>query len=149
MRPQAAAEELRELIQETRGQLEKLALGKLGLRMSAWQVVLWQPRWAFADASAFCYQKVDADDRPIPPVKRIAFTDVKAVEQLEDAEFVLVARKRTFTFKAQNEHQCEILVNNLRQLIRRDRAGAASTQLPITIEGISSRSSRGSRGGGS
>jgi len=28
------------------------------VKMGAWQMVLWQPRWVYAEVDGFCYQKI-------------------------------------------------------------------------------------------
>ena len=90
--------------------------------MGSWQMVLWQPRWVHAETDALCYQKITADERPIGREKRIEFRDVKEIEELEYGEFVLQCSKRDYTFKAADEHKCQVIVHNLRQLRERWRA---------------------------
>ena len=53
------------------------------LKLGSWQMVLWQPRWVHAETDALCYQKITADERPIGKEKRIPFSDIKEIEQLE------------------------------------------------------------------
>ena len=36
------------------------------LRMGSWQMVLWQPRFLFAETGALCYQKITADEVHAP-----------------------------------------------------------------------------------
>ena len=85
-------------------------------------MVLWQPRWVHAEVDGLCYQKITADERPIGREKRIAFADVREIEELEYGEFVLQCHKRDYTFKAPDEHKCQVIVHNLRQLRERWRA---------------------------
>mmetsp|Transcript_22271 Transcript_22271/g.56870 ORF Transcript_22271/g.56870 Transcript_22271/m.56870 type:complete len:90 (-) Transcript_22271:232-501(-) len=84
-------------------------------------MVLWQPRWVFATTDALCYQKITADERPIGREKKILFSDVNRIDELEYGEFVLEMRKRNYTFKAPSEQKCQVLVHNLRQLRDRHR----------------------------
>ena len=100
-----------------------LSLAQEGnLKLGSWQMVLWQPRWVHAETDALCYQKITADERPIGREKRIEFRDVKEIEELEYGEFVLQCSKRDYTFKAADEHKCQVIVHNLRQLRERWRA---------------------------
>ena len=92
------------------------------LKLGSWQMVLWQPRWVHAETDALCYQKITADERPIGREKRIEFRDVREIEELEYGEFVLQCSKRDYTFKAADEHKCQVIVHNLRQLRERWRA---------------------------
>ena len=116
-RSQVALDDLQALLNETRGVMEKLAEGNL--KLFSWQMVLWQPRFVKADKDALVYQKVTADERPIGKEKRIEFSIIREIEELEHGEFVLQCAKRDYTFKAADEARCEIFVHNLRQLIER------------------------------
>ena len=66
-RAQAATGDLEALLTETRGTLEKLAEGHF--KLGSWQMVLWQPRWVYAEEDAFCYQKISADEVRAPPLR--------------------------------------------------------------------------------
>lgn len=90
--------------------------------MGSWQMVLWQPRWVFASTEGLCYQKITADERPIGKEKKISFSEIREIEELEFGEFVLTTPKRDYTFKAPTEQKCQVLVHNLRQLRERHRA---------------------------
>uniref|UniRef100_A0A7S2JS61 PH domain-containing protein n=1 Tax=Haptolina brevifila TaxID=156173 RepID=A0A7S2JS61_9EUKA len=120
---EVAQDDLAALLLETRGVLEKLAEGNL--KLGTWQMVLWQPRWVFASTEALCYQKITADERPIGKEKRIPFSDVQMIEELEFGEFVLQCSKRDYTFKAPDEVKCQVFVNNLRQLRERWRLSSS------------------------
>ena len=78
------------------------------LKLGSWQMVLWQPRWVHAETDALCYQKITSDERPIGRHKRIEFRDIREIEELENAEFVLQTGKRDYTFKAPNENKCQV-----------------------------------------
>jgi len=93
--------------------------------MGAWQMVLWQPRWVFAETDGFCYQKISTTERPIGKPKKITFASVREIEELDSAEFVLQCASRDYTFKAPSEEACTVLVHNLRQLRERARARLA------------------------
>ena len=116
---EAVHDDLHQLLSETRGVVEKLAEPAVKL-VGSWQLVLWQPRWVFAEIDGFCYQKISADESPIGKPKKIMFAAVETIEELDCAEFVLQCGKRDFTFKAPSEDACTVLVHNLRQL--RERA---------------------------
>ena len=75
--------------------------------------------------------------RPIGREKRIEFSDVLDIEELEYGEFVLVCKKRSYTFKAPDEMKCQIFVHNLRQLRERDRVGRQrqGQQAPVVVTG--------------
>ena len=32
------------------------------MKLGSWQMVLWQPRWVFAELDGLCYQKISADE---------------------------------------------------------------------------------------
>ena len=115
---EAVHDDLHQLLSETRGVVEKLA--DPAVKLGSWQLVLWQPRWVFAEIDGFCYQKISADESPIGKPKKIMFAAVETIEELDCAEFVLQCGKRDFTFKAPSEDACTVLVHNLRQL--RERA---------------------------
>ena len=132
LRTQVENDDLQALLKETTGIMEKLAEGNL--KLFTWQMVLWQPRWVKAEPSALCYQKVTADERPVGKEKRIEFSSIKGIEELEYGEFVLQCVKREYTFKASDEARCEVFVNNLRQLIERWR-NTQSRQVPVTVQG--------------
>jgi len=117
---EVAQDDLAALLVETRGVLEKLAEGNL--KLGTWQMVLWQPRWVFASTEALCYQKITADERPIGKEKRIPFSDIQQIEELEFGEFVLQCPRRDYTFKAPDEFKCQVFVHNLRQLRERWKA---------------------------
>ena len=116
---EAVHDDLHQLLSETRGVVEKLAEPAVKL-VGSWQLVLWQPRWVFAEIDGLCYQKIWADESPIGKPKKIMFAAVETIEELDCAEFVLQCGKRDFTFKAPSEDACTVLVHNLRQL--RERA---------------------------
>ena len=116
---EAVHDDLHQLLSETRGVVEKLA--DPAVKVGSWQVVLWQPRWVFAETDGFCYQKISADESPIGKPKKIMFAAVEGIEELDCAEFVLTCGKRDFTFKAPSEDACTVLVHNLRQLRERAR----------------------------
>jgi len=116
---EVAHDDLQALLTETRGVLEKLAEGNL--KLGTWQMVLWQPRWVYAETDCLCYQKITADERPIGKVKRVEFKDVREIEELEYGEFVLQCAKRDYTFKAPNDTTCQVFTHNLRQLRERWR----------------------------
>jgi len=120
---QVVHDDLQQLLSETRGVCEKLADG--AVRMGAWQMVLWQPRWVFAETDGFCYQKISTTEKPIGKPKKITFASVREIEELDCAEFVLQCASRDYTFKAPSEEACTVLVHNLRQLRERSRARGA------------------------
>jgi len=125
---EVAQDDLQALLNESRGVLEKLAEGNL--KLGTWQMVLWQPRWVFAETDCLCYQKITADERPIGKVKRIEFRDVREIEELEYGEFVLQCAKRDYTFKAPSETVCQVFTHNLRQLRERWRVVAGGSEPP-------------------
>mmetsp|Transcript_1941 Transcript_1941/g.3130 ORF Transcript_1941/g.3130 Transcript_1941/m.3130 type:complete len:150 (+) Transcript_1941:97-546(+) len=121
---QVVNDDLNQLLSETRGVCEKLA--DAAVKMGAWQMVLWQPRWVFAEIDGFCYQKISTTEKPIGKPKKISFSEVKEIEELDCAEFVLQCPNRDYTFKAPNEDACTVLVHNLRQLRERHRVSGGS-----------------------
>jgi hypothetical protein len=125
---EVALDDLQALLKETRSVLEKLAEGNL--KLGSWQMVLWQPRWVHAETDALCYQKITSDERPIGKQKRIEFRDIREIEELENAEFVLQTGKRDYTFKAPNENKCQVFVHNLRQLRERWRVAQEANPTP-------------------
>jgi len=116
---EVAQDDLQALLLETRGVLEKLAEGNV--KLGSWQMVLWQPRFVFATTDGLCYQKITADERPIGKEKKISFSDVRRIDELEYGEFQLEVAKRMYTFKAPSDHKCQVIVHNLRQLHERHR----------------------------
>lgn len=111
---QVVQDDLSQLLSETRGVCEKLA--DAAVKMGAWQMVLWQPRWVYAEVDGLCYQKISTTEKPIGKPKKIKYNDVKEIEELDCAEFVLQTASRDYTFKAPNEDAATVLVHNLRQL---------------------------------
>ena len=76
--------------------------------------------------------------RPIGREKRIEFSDIHDIEELEYGEFVLQCSKRSYTFKAPDEVKCQIFVHNLRQLRERDRVvkeRQRAPQAPVVVAG--------------
>jgi len=61
---QVVNDDLNQLLSETRGVCEKLA--DAAVKMGAWQMVLWQPRWVFAEIDGFCYQKISTTEVAMP-----------------------------------------------------------------------------------
>jgi len=114
----AVNDDLEQLLEETRGILEKLA--DAAVKLGTWQMVLWQPRWVFAELDGLCYQKISADEKPIGQPKKIPYAQMLQIEELDAGEFVLQCNNRDYTFKAANERMSTVLVHNLRQL--RERA---------------------------
>mmetsp|Transcript_32462 Transcript_32462/g.68286 ORF Transcript_32462/g.68286 Transcript_32462/m.68286 type:complete len:149 (+) Transcript_32462:41-487(+) len=104
---QVVQDDLSQLLSETRGVCEKLA--DAAVKMGAWQMVLWQPRWVYAEVDGFCYQKISTAEKPIGKPKKILYADIKEIEELDCAEFVLQCANRDFTFKAPNEDACTVL----------------------------------------
>ena len=78
------------------------------MKLGAWQMVLWQPRWVYATTDALCYQKITADERPIGKVKSIKFDDIIKIDELEFGEFAIEMPKRNYTFKAPDDHTCQV-----------------------------------------
>jgi len=115
----AVNDDLEQLLEETRGILEKLA--DAAVKLGSWQMVLWQPRWVFAELDGLCYQKISADEKPIGQPKKILFSSIMQIEELDCGEFVLQCSNRDYTFKAANENLSTVLVHNLRQLRERAR----------------------------
>lgn len=132
---QVEQDDMEALLRETSGVMEKLAEGNL--KLFSWQMVLWQPRWVKAEPHALCYQKITADERPVGKEKRIEFSTIREIEELEYGEFVLQCGKRDYTFKAPDEQTCEVFVGNLRQLIERWRADMArqKREISVTVKG--------------
>jgi len=56
------------------------------VKMGAWQMVLWQPRWVYAEVDGFCYQKISTAEKPIGKPKKILYADIKEIEELDCAE---------------------------------------------------------------
>jgi len=115
----AVNDDLEQLLEETRGILEKLA--DAAVKLGTWQMVLWQPRWVFAELDGLCYQKISADEKPIGQPKKIPYSQMLQIEELDAGEFVLQCSNRDYTFKAANENMSTVLVHNLRQLRERAR----------------------------
>jgi hypothetical protein len=91
------------------------------VKLGAWQMVLWQPRFVFAEIDGLCYQKVSTNDKPIGKPKKVAFSSVNKIDELEYGEFVVQCTGRDYTFKAVDTNQCTVMVHNLRQLLSRYR----------------------------
>ncbi|KAL1495209.1 hypothetical protein AB1Y20_017073 [Prymnesium parvum] len=115
----AVNDDLDQLLEETRGILEKLA--DAAVKLGSWQMVLWQPRWVFAELDGLCYQKISAEEKPIGQPKKILYSSILHIEELDQGEFVLQCNNRDYTFKAPNENLSSVLVHNLRQLRERAR----------------------------
>jgi hypothetical protein len=128
---EAVHDDLHQLLSETRGVVEKLA--DPAVKLGSWQLVLWQPRWVFAEIDGFCYQKISADESPIGKPKKIMFAAVETIEELDCAEFVLQCGKRDFTFKAPSEDACTVLVHNLRQLRERSAREKAAREAEAPV----------------
>ena len=61
------------LLAETRGVCEKLA--EANCRLFTHNLVLWQPRWIFAEIDGFCYQKVSVSEvHPLSNYTSLTFT---------------------------------------------------------------------------
>jgi len=121
---EVAQDDLAALLLETRGVLEKLAEGNL--KLGSWQMVLWQPRWVYATTEGLCYQKITADERPIGKEKKVLYTDILKIDELEYGEFQLEVAKRMYTFKCATDTKCQVFVHNLRQLQERNRQALAA-----------------------
>ena len=37
------------------------------MKLGAWQMVLWQPRWLYAEVDGVCYQKISTTEVRFPP----------------------------------------------------------------------------------
>ena len=119
----AVESELSLLLSETRGVCEKLASTSCGLLTH--QLVLWQPRWLYAEIDGICYQKVSVSEKPVGPPKKLPFATVSEIIELDCSEFVVVTTsargyrrvEKSTTFKAVDELACEVLVHNLTQLL--------------------------------
>lgn len=99
------------------------------LKLGSWQMVLWQPRWVYAETDGMCYQKVSTNDKPIGKAKKILFSAIKDLEELECQEFRVICPDRDFTFKVPetgNSCSCSVMVHNLRQLMLRHREATLS-----------------------
>jgi hypothetical protein len=116
---EAVSGDLDQLLAETRGVIEKLA--DAAVKLGTWQMVLWQPRYMYAEVDGVCYQKISADEAPIGSPKKILFNAVQGIEELECGEFVLMCERRDYTFKAPTEQVCSVLVHNLKALRERNR----------------------------
>jgi len=106
--------------------IEKLA-GKEGLRMGPYQLVLWQPRYVFADLDGLHYQKLSTQNRPMGKPKKITFASILEVTELEQGEIVIRCRSRDYTFKAPDASKASVMVHNLRQLILRHAEASGET----------------------
>ena len=91
------------------------------MKLGAWQMVLWQPRYVYAETDSLCYQKVSTNDKPIGRPKKVPFSSISKVDELEYGEFVVQSSGRDYTFKAVDTNQCTVMVHNLRQLLARYR----------------------------
>lgn len=105
------------------------------MKLGSWQMVLWQPRWIYAEVDGLCYQKISADEKLIGAPKKIPFSAMQEIEELDCSEFVLQCSNRDYTFKAPTEEACTVLVHNLRQL----RERAKHSQPPPAAAATSSR----------
>lgn len=132
------------LIEETRGLFEKLAgtesANKALSILGAKQVVLWQPRWLYAERDGLCYQKVNQAGIPLSvwPPKRIAFADVTSIDELEtDGEFALWTRKRCFVFNAGPQQvRAQAMVSRLRELCERWLLGSETSLIKNLDTGV-------------
>lgn len=84
--------ELKMLIEETKGPLEKLAEGNM--RCGSWQMVLWQPRCFSANLEGAAYQKITAEGKAFGRVKRLPYSGIMDVVELEFCEFAIQCEKR-------------------------------------------------------
>mmetsp|Transcript_1198 Transcript_1198/g.3676 ORF Transcript_1198/g.3676 Transcript_1198/m.3676 type:complete len:171 (+) Transcript_1198:85-597(+) len=123
---EAVEDDLKKLVEETKMPLEKLA-GKEGLRMGPYQLVLWQPRYVFADLTGLHYQKLSTQNRPMGKPKKITFASILEVTELEQGEIVIRCRQRDYTFKAPDASKASVMVHNLRQLIVRHAEASGET----------------------
>jgi len=110
------------------------------VKLGAWQMVLWQPRFVYAETDGLCYQKVSTNDKPIGKPKKVAFSSVSKIDELEYSEFVVQCTGRDYTFKAGDPNQCTVIVHNLRQLLSRYRESHVDGRAP----GQSLKPARGS-----
>lgn len=81
------------------------------LKLGSWQMVLWQPRWVYATTEGLCYQKITADERPIGKEKKVLYTDILKIDELEYGEFQLEVAKRMYTFKCATDTKCQVCVH--------------------------------------
>jgi hypothetical protein len=78
------------------------------MKFGAWQMVLWQPRWLYAEVDGLCYQKISTSEvrsrprmalvsaaqtasgvhaqKPIGRPKKILFKNIKDIDELDCAE---------------------------------------------------------------
>jgi len=90
---EAVEDDLKKLVEETKMPLEKLA-GKEGLRMGPYQLVLWQPRYVFADLTGLHYQKLSTQNRPMGKPKKITFASILVCRKVATSPPVLAQRDR-------------------------------------------------------
>jgi hypothetical protein len=100
------------------------------VKLGAWQMVLWQPRFVYAEIDGLCYQKVSTNDKPIGKPKKLSFSSVNKIDELEYGEFVVQCTGRDYTFKAVDTNQCTVMVHNLRQLLSRYRESHVDGKSP-------------------
>ena len=70
------------------------AQGKEGLRMGPYQLVLWQPRYVFADLTGLHYQKLSTQNRPMGKPKKITFASILVCRKVATSPPVLAQRDR-------------------------------------------------------
>ena len=137
-KPEAEVDPVLRVIAEARGQFEKLAgdastsLHLLG----SWQVVLWQPRWLYAERDALCYQRVGNFGVPLGQAKRIPFEQVTCIDEYEHGEFVLQCRTRSYVFKAADEEATQAMVRRLRGLCERWLMGSEDSMIKNLDTGV-------------
>jgi len=100
-------------------------------------MVLWQPRYVYAETEHLCYQKVSASDKPIGKAKKIPFSSISKIDELEYGEYCIQCSKRDYTFKAVDSNQCTVMVHNLRQLLGRYRENNDLPNAPSSRAGQS------------
>lgn len=115
-----------QLIAETRGLFDKLAgdahsstskRHAVFLPGSSWQVVLWQPKWLYAERDGLCYQRVTASEGAVGhEPRRIAFEDVTSIDEFEMGEFTLQCRTRTYVFRSKCVKTAHAMASRLRVL---------------------------------
>ena len=85
-------------------------------QLGSWRLIVWQPRWVYAELDALYYQKVNADDQPIGEAQRILFSDVTVIEQDASDEFEIFCGKRSYVFRTAD---AQIVASSLRLLCER------------------------------
>ena len=100
---------------ECRGLLEKLA-SKSTLSFRSYQLCVWQERYVYAEDDALCYQQLSKDRIPSGRSRRIPYSSIDFVGPYDETQFVVMCRRRSYTFLAEDTESRTRWIKSLSRL---------------------------------